>query len=244
MIKVGKVKYLNTMPLFYRWEDPQIQLVLGHPSELALMLRKGELQAGIISSVEYLTNQALYTYVPDVSISSKDRVCSVLLFSRLPIEQVSRVYLTPNSITSKYLCIYLLEEIYKLKPVYTERKDSADCLLLIGDEALYEKKAGRFPYVYDLAYEWYRRHHLPFVFALFIVRKDAPEWLFQRIKELCHISVKAFFKDLEERKIKVDGFSQEELFEYFTQCLYNGLNEKEELSLRIFMEFLSSRGLL
>jgi hypothetical protein len=29
MFKVGKVSYLNTVPLFYRFEDPMIELVEG-----------------------------------------------------------------------------------------------------------------------------------------------------------------------------------------------------------------------
>ncbi|MGC8852710.1 MAG: menaquinone biosynthesis protein [Hydrogenobacter sp.] len=242
MIKVGRVAYLNTLPLFYKWEDSNIQLVYGHPSELALMLRRGDIQAGIVSSAEYLMNPHIYTYVPDISISSKEYVCSVLLFSQVPIAQVKKVYLTPNSITSRYLSIYVLEEIYRIKPIYTEDKKSADCLLLIGDEALLEKKKGTFPYIYDLGYEWYKKHKLPFVFALFIVRKDAPIWLAQRIGELCSLSKESFFNDLMQRKIEIEGFEWEELVEYFTKCLHNGLGEKELTSLEIFMKFLDSRG--
>jgi len=32
MFKVGKVSYLNTVPLFYRFEDLKIELVEGEPS--------------------------------------------------------------------------------------------------------------------------------------------------------------------------------------------------------------------
>lgn len=242
MIKVGKVAYLNTMPLFYKWEDQNIQLVYGHPSELALKLRKGDIQAGIVSSVEYLINPNIYSYVSDISISSKEYACSVLIFSKVPLAEVKRVYLTPNSLTSKYLSVYVLEEVYGLKPIYTEERQGADSLLLIGDEALLEKKRGKFPYIYDLGHEWYKKHKLPFVFALFIVRKDAPQWLAQRIGELCSSSKEFFFKDLMQGKIELGGFEREELVEYFTKCLHNGLGEKELTSLEIFMKFLDSRG--
>ncbi|MEZ0360514.1 MAG: menaquinone biosynthesis protein [Hydrogenobacter sp.] len=242
MIRIGKVSYLNTMPLFYKWEDPKLELVSGHPSNLVRMLRKGSIHAGIVSSAEYLINMDLYTYVPNVSISSRERVCSVLFFSKVPIDKVKKVYLTPNSVTSRYLSVYILEEVYRLKPIYTEDRKEADCLLLIGDEALFEKKAGRYIYIYDLAEEWYRIHKLPFVFALFTVRKDAPSWLSERIEELCKISMEAFYKDLFDGKIEVDGFRYDELLTYFTKCLYNGLHEDGLRSLKIFMEFLSSRG--
>ncbi len=242
MIKVGKVKYLNTMPLFYRWKDPSIELIEGHPSELAYRLREGDLQAGIVSSVEYIINKELYEFVPNVSISSKERACSVLFFSRVPIESVKRVYITPHSLSSKYLSLYIFERVLEVKTHYVNEKDQADCLMLIGDEALSEKRRGRYDYVYDLGEMWYKKNKLPFVFALFMVRKDAPDGLLSMIDKLCQESKRAFFDDLKNGKIKVEGFTQDELLQYFTQCLYNGLDGKSMLSLEIFTEFLTSRG--
>ncbi|MFN3814330.1 MAG: menaquinone biosynthesis protein [Aquificaceae bacterium] len=242
MVKVGKVKYLNTMPLFYRWDDPSIELIEGHPSELACKLREGEFQAGIVSSVEYIMNRELYEFVPNISVSSKRRVCSVLFLSKVPIESIRKVYITPHSLSSKYLSFYIFEEVLKVRPDYVKEKDQADCLMLIGDEALTEKKEGKYAYVYDLGEMWYKKNKLPFVFALFIVRKDAPKGLLPKITEMCQASKEAFFDDLKNRKIKVEGFTQEELLEYFTHCLYNGLDKKSMLSLEIFTEFLTSKG--
>jgi chorismate dehydratase len=82
MFKVGKVSYLNTVPLFYRFEDPKIELVEGEPSYLVSLLKDGKIHAGIVSSVEYLFNRSQYRVVPGLCIASKQRVCSVLLFSR------------------------------------------------------------------------------------------------------------------------------------------------------------------
>ncbi|WP_448588522.1 menaquinone biosynthesis protein [Thermocrinis sp.] len=238
MYKIGKVSYLNTLPLFYKFTDPELELVEGHPSHLVSLLRKGEIQAGIVSSVEYILHPELYRIVPDVSISSKEKVCSVLLFSHKPIEGVKKIYLTPASLTSKYLCFYLLEEIHQLKPIYTENREEADALLLIGDEALSTKRKGKYAYTYDLAQEWYKLHKLPFVFALFLVRKEMPEDLDRRIRELCLVSIEAFYKDLKEGKVKVEGYSQEELEEYFGECLNNSFGRDEMLSLEIFKKFI------
>ncbi|MFN3946912.1 MAG: menaquinone biosynthesis protein, partial [Aquificaceae bacterium] len=164
MIKVGRVNYLNTLPLFYRW-DQKVLLVDGHPSQLVQLLRKGEIQAGIVSSVEYLINREDYILVPDVSISSKERACSVLIFSKRPFEDVESLYLTPASLTSKWLALYILERAYKRKPKVVEDKDKAQAILLIGDEAIKEKLSNKWPYIYDLGEEWYKLHQLPFVFA-------------------------------------------------------------------------------
>jgi hypothetical protein len=42
MFKVGKVSYLNTVPMFYCFEDPMIELVEGEPSYLVSLLRDGK----------------------------------------------------------------------------------------------------------------------------------------------------------------------------------------------------------
>jgi len=49
-----------------------------------------------------------------------------------------------------------------------------DAVLLIGDEALRANKNGLpgFDLVYDLAREWYEWQKLPFVFAVWAVKKD------------------------------------------------------------------------
>ncbi len=242
MYRIGRVDYLNSIPLFYKWDDPQMDLIKGHPSHLVTMLRKGEIHAGIVSSVEYLINPQNYVYVPSISISSKEKVCSVGIFSKKPIQDIQKLYLTGNSLTSKYLCFYVLEHVYGLKPIYTEEKNNVDALLLIGNEALEEKKKENYPYFYDLAYEWYKVNKLPFVFALFLVRKEYADTLVGKIYNLCKRSLNAFFEDLQLGRVSMLGYSQEEITEYFLECLSNDLGNLEMESLRIFSQFLKERG--
>ncbi len=175
-----------------------------------------------------------YRVVSGLCIASKQKVCSVLLFSKRPMLEIKRVYLTPASLTSKILCKYLLEDVYKLKPQYVESRESADALLLIGDEALYEKRLGRFEYVYDLAEEWHKVYGLPFVFALFLVRKDADPSLDRLIEELALKSIKVFYEDFAQGKVEVEGFSRDELKDYFYHCIDYFLDEEKERSLELF----------
>ena len=243
MIKVGKVSYLNTMPLFYKWDGSETVLVEGHPSELVDRLRKGEIKAGIVSSVEYLLHREDYLVVPNVCIASKERACSVLIFSNKPLEDIKSLYLTPASLTSKELAIYVVNVIYGNSPELVKDRDKADALMLIGDEAIIERSLGRWQYVYDLGEEWFKQHKLPFVFALFLVRKDAPTWLSDNIYFQCNRSKALFIEDLTQGKIGVDGFSQDFLLEYFTSCLQYDLSEEAMQSLRVFNSFLIKRGL-
>lgn len=238
MFKIGKVSYLNTLPLFFAWDCSDVEIVEGTPAQLVELLRKGELQAGIVSSVEYLMHPESYRIVHNISISSKEKACSVMLFCKEPIDKVKSLYLTPASLTSKMLTLYIIREVYKKDPQIITDKDKAQAVLLIGDEALEEKSSNKWKYIYDLGYEWYKLHKLPFVFALFTVRKDAPEELDRLIALQVKKSLELFYKALEENRLRVGGYEPSFLKSYFTECLEYDLDEGKLASLELFKEIL------
>jgi len=172
MLRVGKVYYLNTLPLFEFLDCEFVEIVEGSPSELVDLLRKGEIDGGIVSSVEYFLNGEDYCILPDISISSKKKIGSVIIFSEKPLWEVSKFFITPESLTSRIFSLYLLEYIYGVKVEEIESRDEAEAVLLIGDEAISEIQRSTYPFVYDLAEEWYKIFKLPFIFALFLFRKE------------------------------------------------------------------------
>ena len=242
-IKIGKVNYLNTLPLFYDWDLSQVELVEGHPSELVIKLRKGEIEGGIVSSVEYLLNKENYIVVPNVCIASRERACSVYIFSKKPLEEISSIYLTRASMTARKLALYIVREIYKKDPEILEDKNKAQALMLIGDEAIREKQSKKWEYLYDLGLEWFKVNKLPFVFALFLVRKDIPSKYSEYIAEQCQRSKKKFFEDLEAGNIVVEGFDAGFVHDYFNHCLQYELDNKAWKSLELFNGILMKYNL-
>ncbi|WP_457599946.1 menaquinone biosynthesis protein [Hydrogenivirga sp.] len=229
MLKVGKVSYLNTMPLFYSLKG--FDLVEGHPAELVKKLRQGEIDAGIVSSAEYFLNPEDYLILPDVSISSRGKVCSVLLLSDRPVKEIKRVRITPSSLTSRYLLGYVLKKIYGVSP--EEVSDGEEAQLVIGDEAL--KLREDYPFVYDLGEEWFRKTGLPFVFALFLVRKDAPKGRVYELYKGIKTSLREFFERLDRNEIDLPG----EFFrEYFSSCIDYGFGDDHLKSLERFFAFM------
>ncbi|MDF1534978.1 MAG: hypothetical protein P1S46_00560 [bacterium] len=118
-------------------------------------------------------------------IAARERSMSVLLFSKRPFADIppdARFRLTSESASSVRL-LYLLHGYrngFKKKPTSAGNGRSADGELLIGDAALLMRKSHRenrsheYPFVTDLAEEWFAMHSLPFVFARWVIRKDAP----------------------------------------------------------------------
>jgi chorismate dehydratase len=186
MLRIGEINYLNCTPLFTSlrsdFHDSGYTFISGHPSELNTKLRCGELDVCPSSSIEYAQNPDLYLIFPDLSISSKGPVRSVLLFSRLPISSLDglSIGLTGESDTSVILLKIILSMKYSFANSYYKVEETEqrflhghDALLLIGDRALIEASKKSECYVYDLGEQWYQFTGLPFVFALWLLREDA-----------------------------------------------------------------------
>lgn len=184
-LRIGKIAYANVFPIFYMLERvcdcSQFEIVEGVPSALNAMLRAGEIDISPSSSVEYLKFPERYTCIDGISISSRGPVGSVFLFSKKPLAQLAgaRVAVTPQSATSVVLLDVLLrgEGIRGVEYVSTagDALTAADAFMLIGDDALIYHLRSHQPgerFVYDLGDLWFQRYQVPFVFALWIVRKE------------------------------------------------------------------------
>ena len=185
-LTLGYISYLNCVPFFYGLRECGFkgQLVPGVPSELNRMLQSGELDISPSSSFEYALNFEDYLLLPNFSISSFGPVGSVFLFSPCPLEQLSdkTIVITGESATSINLLRVLLLEYYGLKKV-DDNVPAGDVEtairqgqpgLLIGDRAM--KQARNLPVGvcgYDLGDLWYKKTGLPFVFALWILRRSS-----------------------------------------------------------------------
>jgi chorismate dehydratase len=133
------------------------------------------------SSIEYACHPELYSILPHVSISSIGAVASVLLFSRVPVEDLggSLIRLSSESATSVNLLKILILQRFGLSCAYetapsttNDADDSSSALLLIGDSALKTSLEKYSPYVYDLGELWHSWTGYPFVFALWLCRKE------------------------------------------------------------------------
>jgi chorismate dehydratase len=175
-VRLGAVSYLNAEPAVHGLDaDPGFRLERDVPSRVARRLHAGEVDLGIIPSVEYCFGP--YAIVPGCAIASRGAVRSVCLFHHGPLERVRRVALDTSSRTSVALAKVLLRERLGRSPQYVPMAPNlvdmlavADAALLIGDPALdAEDRAPRL----DLGEEWFRTTGLPFVFAFWAGRPGA-----------------------------------------------------------------------
>lgn len=172
--KFGGVKYLNSRPLLY---DLPGELELATPAELTARFCSGELDAAILSIYDVLALEGV-EIVPGAAIGCHGAVHSVVLAYRGELGELSRVALDPSSRTSSYLLRIVLRELFGLFPDYAERPEAAEqARLIIGDPAIaFRRTAGADWKFLDLGEAWEQLTGLPFVFAVWVVRRNHPEF--------------------------------------------------------------------
>lgn len=250
-LRVGAVSYLNTKPLIGHLPRlaPEVDLVLEVPSRIARDLASGQLDIGLIPSIEYFRS-GRYTILPGVSIASYGPVMSVRLHSRVPFAEIRTLALDEGSRTSIALADILLHHLFdchpqtEALPLRTELANAkTDAVLLIGDRAM-RVLDGEFPFTLDLGYEWSRWTGLPFVFAFWAVAEGVEvskgtQAAFIRAKELGRPDI----PQIAEREAARLGLDPVRCRYYLEHVIRHDLGPEEMAGLERFARLAAERGL-
>ena len=153
------------------------------PSECARQLLAGEADLGLIP-IAALT--PALRIVPGCTIASVNRVRSIQLISKVPLDQIRSVAADTASRSSVAYAELILRHFYKNAPAFEAAAanpvamlEQHDAALLIGDPALLaleqrkqiEAEAGPLTW-HDVAHLWHTHTQLPWVAAVWAVRGD------------------------------------------------------------------------
>lgn len=196
-LRIGRIPYINCYPVYGAIDRGLIgldaELVDGVPTALNARMAADDLDVSVVSAVEYARDSRRYLLLPDLAISCDGPVRSVMLFSRRPATELSarKVLVSRSSMTSVALLELLFENVWHARPQFlptdAEISDLArfsteehDARLVIGDAALLLETRSRiddvgdYPFAYDLGNAWKDWTGLPFVFAVWVARRDIP----------------------------------------------------------------------
>jgi chorismate dehydratase len=164
--RLGRIAYLNVLPIYFALEnilgENGFHLVRGTPSELNALMRRGEVDLGSISAMEYGRAFRDYLLLPDLSISATGAVGSVLLFSRVPFSRLDGrlIRVSAASASGAALVKVLMAELFEVQPRYQTGhlvgapREKCTAVMAIGDEALRLSAAGTMPFELDLGQAW------------------------------------------------------------------------------------------
>lgn len=248
---IAASSYLNTAPLCYSFlygeqQDRCEFLSDASPAVCSEMLKAGRADAAMIPAIEYQRIDGLLA-VPEVCVASKSRVRSVVLASRVPIEEVQSIALDTTSRTSAALIQILMSRFYGRTPRYraaaphlANMLETDDAALIIGDPAMLIDRAKL--QVYDMAEEWRRHTGLPFVFAFWAVRRGASvgevDFAAAKREGLAHAETIAtvYAESL--------GLPYGELLTYITENISYDLDAESLRGLKLYFEMAAECGLI
>jgi chorismate dehydratase len=260
-LRISAISYLNTAPLMWDFEhgetaerlNAHFEVSYTIPSQCAEELKAGTADIGIIPAAAYTSIPDL-VIIPDVAIAAKNKVRSILLVSKVPLEKIRSVATDNSSRTSTALVQVFLKKFVGVNPGFTPQKPDLkemlrwhDAGMLIGDTALQAQTSGF--QVYDLAEMWRRWTYLPFVFAFWAVRREAvaepatgPDLaqVFQQSRDHGLEHVAQIAKDWAGRL----DLTREEVRDYLTSNIDYSLDQENLQGLKLFYRYAAECGVL
>ncbi|MES1220800.1 MAG: menaquinone biosynthesis protein [Bacteroidota bacterium] len=241
-IRTGIVSYLNTRPLIYGLQKPPIdeiiELVEAYPARLSDMLINDEIDLGLIP-VASIPRLKEHHIIGDYCIATEGEVASVCLFSEVPVEKVTKVYLDYQSRSSVALLKWLIREYWGINPELIETTDEnyraeikgTSAGLVIGDRALEQRKISTF--IYDLGAEWRFVTGLPFVFAAWVSNKKLPDYFIQQF----NLANADGLKHIDEIVAQYPS-PVYDLKKYYTFHISYLLDERKKKGMELFLSYL------
>jgi len=230
--------YSNSAPLVDKLMeiDPRVRVINDDPAQLVADLNAGRADVALIP-VAHLFSHPELTMIEGLGVAADGPVKSVLLKCNVPVTQIKTVGRDPASATSNALAELLLRKHFGCTVEMVDSED-VDASVVIGDRALCSDPAPAGDI--DLAEAWKEMTGLPFVFAVWAVRKD-----FQDLGTVSEIARKAYeagFQSLEKitaRYASELGNSQSFWLDYLSNSIHYELGERELAGLEQFRVLLS-----
>jgi chorismate dehydratase len=249
-IRIGAVGYLNARPLTWaldRFPD-RWHVRYDVPSVCARLLNAGEVDLGLIPSVEYLSAPD-YRFVPGVGIGSTGPIASVALYTTRPVPEIRTLALDTSSRTSVALIKVLCRHRFGIEPEFVPHGPDlvamttiADAGLLIGDPAFDADHAALGLTKIDLGQEWTAMTGLPFIYAAWTGRAGA----------VSADDVRALQEAQAEGLVSIDAIAREyggtdalvaaRAASYLRDNVRYGLGPREAEGLQLFLDYAADLG--
>ncbi|WP_068617093.1 menaquinone biosynthesis protein [Paenibacillus tuaregi] len=261
-ILIGQIDYTNVWPVFHHFSpetlSQKVNMVAEVPALLNRRMLEGTLDMSPISSFAYGVGYERFLLLPGMSVSARNAVNSILLFSRKPLEEVvnGRIALTNTSATSVNLLKIIVEKAYGGAPEYWDSApnleammEHSDAALLIGDHAIRASWQDHGYIVTDLGEIWKKWTGYGMTFAVWTVQRTFAEQHGEFLSEVTSAFLKSkqlSLRDLEplvHRALKEIGGTASYWRHYFSNLCYD-FGDEQQAGLALYFKYAYEIGLL
>ena len=258
--RVGCVSFLNSKPLIDSLVGrADVRVHFAVPSKLMGMVEGGGVSTALMSVVDYQLCARELIFVPAGMIGCDGPTLTVRIFSKVPAEKIRVLHADADSHTSVMLAQVILRKRYgvevEMRAWEAERKlevgsgksggGGPEALLLIGDKVVNAApSSAEYPYQLDLGEEWKGLTGLPFVFAMWMMRRDEVDAGLGRLLAEARRRGAEMTEELVGRYAGERGWPVDLARRYFTEYLRYEVTERAKTGMERFFEMAGGMGIL
>lgn len=255
-IRYGRIPYVNVAPVETAFDlgvlTRDVEIVHGVPTALNAGLAAATIDVAAISAAHYLRHRDRYVPLGDLCIAADGPVRSVVFVSPRPPKHLgdATIAVTRDSASGRALLETILGR-FPMRATYETVDDALAAAragrptLLIGDDALTARAELAPAQVYDLGEAWREWTGLPFVFAVWSVRRELVAAQPEAVAALTDALVAARAWGERNRDAVIDAAIAQRPFhralyqDYFTRLSYT-LGDRAKRGLEHFATLLPS----
>ena len=165
--------------------------------------------------------------------------CQPLLRCHRPLLEVRTIQLDAASRTSNALTRILARKHWKLNVEFIHAHDriTTDAEVVIGDRALCTPPGSAGDQ--DLASAWNQMTGLPFVFAVWVFRRNHPDpALLADVVRAAKLAGLAALPQITRSQALKLGLSEAACMDYFTRCIYYDIGPRELQAMNLFQRMI------
>jgi chorismate dehydratase len=230
--RIALVEYLNTLPFSEgikrtgMEERAEVRRVI--PSACATLYAKGEADISLCP-IGALDDLPPYKLLGKYCIGADGKVGTVVLLSRVPLDDIRTVMLDSHSRTSNLLLQILADKYWKRSWIYAteSEKQQTDACLMIGDKVFVHRDD--YPYSFDLGEAWKSLTGKPMVFAVWIATPETEDQWGALLDKAFENGMEALDHDV----LPVEPWQKE----YLKQNISYPLDEQKLEAMQLYLEW-------
>jgi chorismate dehydratase len=247
-IRVGVPDFLSVRPLILgltRRQAPEVELVYNQPGLLAEALTRGDLDAALVPSIEYLRGVGNH-YLDGPALVAKPGAGSLLLLAQRPVESLERIAVSeycrsPVSATRIVLAekFGVIPDLCVCKNMQGDWREEYDGILLTGDQGLQflTERPDSGVTVHNVTAMWEELTSLPLVRCLWVYDEEALSGQLTKVMVLSRNLGLQNLSRLADGVARTTQFEGEVIYDYLSNCWDYHLTEKVVEGLRVFEEY-------